>query len=200
MPLIRKPPSPIEAPPAAAGLTSPDVEERWRAARAMAGRPEAVAALGSALGAEMDARVREAMFSALARTGTPEAATAILPYIRSDDANLRTAALDALKTMSGGASFDTAALLKDPDVDVRVLACELARNLPSNEATPLLCTVLETDPDANVCASAVEVLAEVGEPAALPALAICAERFPDERFLSFAIRLAAERIGGAPRG
>ena len=45
---------------------------------------------------------------------------------------------------------------------LRLLACELTRNLPSGEAARLLCGLLEHEAEPNVCAAAVEVLAEVG--------------------------------------
>ena len=36
------------------------------------------------------------------------------------------------------------ALLSDNDSDVRILATELARNMPAKEATRVLCNLLET--------------------------------------------------------
>ena len=85
-------------------------------------------------------------------------------------------------------------LLDDSDADVRLLACEIVRNLPGEEASRHLCGLLEVEREANVCASAIEVLAEVGGPEALPVLARCAERFRDTPFLAFSINLTAERI------
>ena len=95
------------------------------------------------------------------------------------------------------------ALLKDHDQDVRILSCELARSLPSDEATKLLCAVLADEQQINVCGAAVEVLTEVGSPAALPFLAACAQRFRGAPFLGFAIGIATERIkaqSASPRG
>jgi len=198
MPLIRKD-QPVAAAAAAARLNSADPDERWVAARELAGHAEAVDALGAALGSEPDPRVREAIFTALALTGTQAAAAVVLPYLRLDDADQRTAALDALRAMPEGVSSHTEALLQDDDADVRILACELARSLPANEATRILSAVLERDPDPNVCGCALEVLAEVGEPDALRALARCADRFPNETFLRFAIKVAADRIGRPAR-
>ena len=62
---------------------------------------------------------------------------------------------------SGPAVHDRAALA-DGDPDVRILATELARNMPAADATHLLCGLLEHEQHPNVCAAAVEVLAEVG--------------------------------------
>jgi hypothetical protein len=86
-------------------------------------------------------------------------------------------------------------LLSDGDTDVRLLACELARNQPTGDADRLLTNILATEKQANVCAAAVEVLAEAGSAELLPLLAQCAARFPDDPFLAFAVRLASERIG-----
>ena len=199
MPLIRKPPPlPAAAPPDEAGpglLTTGSGDERWAAARRLASHPEAAPILGAALQAEQDGRVRDALFTSLACIGGPEGVVAVLPCLRSDDASLRTGALDALKAMGEAVAPHLQALLGDPDADVRILACDLARQCPQAEAAALLCVLLDREDAANVCAAAVEVLAETGGPAVLPALARCAERFAADPFLTFSIRVAAERIG-----
>ncbi|THD81720.1 MAG: HEAT repeat domain-containing protein [Phenylobacterium sp.] len=199
MPLIRKPSTPPTAAAAAAGqtaaaLVSGTADERWAAARSLA-TPEGVAALGEALAAEGDPRVREAILTSLARVASTDSAQAVIPYIRSDDAALRTGALDALRAMPQAVAESLPGLLSDPDPDVRLLACELVREVPGAEATRLLATLLDGEAESNVCAAAVDVLAEVGGPECLPALARCAERFGHEPFLGFAIKVASERIG-----
>ncbi|WP_334162495.1 HEAT repeat domain-containing protein [Phenylobacterium sp.] len=204
MPLIRKDAAPktdVRPDPAAAAgrLAGGTADERWAAARELGGRPGGEEVLGAALATEADPRVREAIFTTLARVGTAKAAAVVLPHLRTDDANLRTGALDALRAMPQSAAAHVPALLTDADVDVRVLACELVRHLPSGEATRLLGDLLSREPDVNVCASAVDVLAECGGPEALPALQACAARFADEAFLRFAIQVATERIGGPAR-
>jgi len=204
MPLIRKDAAPKaetrpDAAAAVARLAGGAADERWAAARELGGQPGGVEALGAALATEADPRVREAIFTSLARLGTAEAAAAVLPHLRTDDANLRTGALDALRAMPKAAAAHVPALLADGDADVRILACELVRHLPSEEVTRLLSDALVRDPEVNVCASAVDVLAECGGPEALPALQACAARFPDEAFLRFAVQVATERIGGPPR-
>lgn len=197
MPLIRKPTQPLAA--ASIDLTNGSVDARWSAARALAGKPEGVADLAAVLAGEQDARVREAIFTSLARTATAEAVEAVAAYIRSPDVALRTAALDALRAMPRAALPKLAALLADPDPDVRLLSCEVARGLSTNESTALMASLLEVETEPNVCAAAVDVLAEIGGPEALPALHSCAERFAAEPFLVFSIRVAIERIG-AQRG
>jgi HEAT repeat protein len=199
MPLIRKPSTPV-APPAVDALTAFDAlengtdDERWAAARAVSRMPGGVAALARAIESERDVRVREAMLTSLARTGSPESVEALLPFVRSDDAQLRTGALDALRATNEGVRPYLPQLLRDRDVDVRLLACELARNLPADEASKFLCELLDAESEPNVCAAAVEVLAEVGGPTALPSLARCAERFRGTPFLDYSIELTAERI------
>jgi HEAT repeat protein len=199
MPLIRKPSEEkaAAAKPAgepADGLADASPDARWAAARAAADQPEAVPALAQALAREGDVRVREAIFTALARICTPQSVLAVLPYIGSDDANLRTGALDALRAMPGQMEPHLRQLLADPDSDVRLLACDLARVTTGAEVPLLLCRLIESDPQANVCAAAVEVLAEIGDADAVPSLALCAARFPDDPFLKFAIKAATEHL------
>jgi HEAT repeat protein len=199
MPLVRKPPGPPtpaapDAPAVPGNLVSEHAEERWAAARSAAGEPGSTAALAAALRKENDARVREAMFTSLARIGTGEAADHLVAFLRSDSADLRAGALDALRMMIGGMRELLPTLLGDDDVDIRILSCELARALPGPDAATPLCTLLASEPDSNVCAAAIDVLAEIGGPAALPALAVAARRFPDNPFLGFAIKTAIARI------
>jgi HEAT repeat protein len=199
MPLVRKPKdhAPIAKPDASEVLrllASPSTDERWAAARSAASVDGGIAALAAALPAEQDPRVREAIFTTLARHGTAESAEAVIGLLRSDSANLRTGALDALRIMAGRTPELLPRLLSDGDADVRLLSCELARSLPGDEATRLLCVVLAAEQEINVCASVVEVLAEVGSADALGPLAECARRFGDSPFIQFAIRIAADRI------
>jgi HEAT repeat protein len=198
MPLVRKPSAPA-APPAASEnmdlLTSGTSDQRWAAARAAAERPDSVSMLASALSQEGDPRVREAIFTSLARTATPESAAAVVRCLRSDDASLRTGAIDALRAMPAACRPHLGRLLADPDPDVRLLSCELARELPSADASRMLGGLLETETEKNVCAAAVEVLAEVGNAEALGSLARCAERFAGDSFLVFSIKEATDRIG-----
>ena len=199
MPLVRKPtgqpPGPVpDASSTLGNLVSGDADERWAAARAAAEVPGAVMLLAAALRNERDSRVREAMFTSLARIGTSESADLLISFLRSDSANLRAGALDALHIMVGRMTELLPRLLGDRDVDIRILSCELARTLPGPEATTVLCTLLSGEQEANVCAAAIDVLAEVGGPAALPALTACAQKFSDNPFLAFAIKTATDRI------
>lgn len=201
MPLVRKQggrPVDPDSEADAAALTAGTADERRAAARALAGRPGGIPALGAALAGEADPRVREAILMSLVRAATAESVDAVLPYLRADEAALRIGALDALCAMSTAVQPRLGELLADPDADIRLLSCEIARALPAKEVTPLLCALLDRDAHPNVCAAAVDVLAELGETDSLPALARCAERFPDEAFLAFAIAVAAKRIAAPP--
>ena len=199
MPLIRKPAgssSPPSRDPVSVrtALTSGTDDERWAAARAAPDMPEGVDALGDALATEHSTRVREAIFTSLDRICTARSVERVVPYLRSDDATLRTGALDALRAMKTVVGPYLPRLLHDEDADIRLLACELARNLPSEEATRLLCGLLDSERESNVCSAAVEVLAEVGGREALPVLERCADRFRGTAFLEFSIRITVDRI------
>jgi len=199
MPLVRKPPPQAATAPAPLQLGEGARDKRWSAVRAAAERPNGLALLAEALPHESDPHVREAIFTGLARMATAESAAAVVPYLRSDDANLRTGAIDALRAMPQACRAHLPDLLADRDADVRLLSCELARELPDEEANRLLCDLLERETEKNVCAAAVEVLAETGGPEALPALARCASRFTNDPFLAFSIKVATERIAAPPR-
>ena len=203
MPLIRKPGKSDQragtpAAPSAAdvlrGLESLDVDKRWAAARDARSVPGCESALAAALTREVDLRVREAMFTALAGLGSPQGRQAILEFLRSDDAGLRAGALDVLRPMTDVVKAQLPKLLSDTDVDVRLLSCELARGLPGADATAMLCDLLARESEVNVIAAAIDVLAEVGDPEALSALEHCEARFQDTPFLSFAIKVAKEQI------
>jgi len=196
MPLVRKDPTVQAAAESDAFrmLKSKDAEARWAAARSLGAHPGGVEALAAAIEGEPVARVREAIFTALARAGTPQAAAIVAPYIRSDDADLRTVAIDALKAMLEGTGSVLPQLLTDPDPDVRLLSCELARPLRSGQAAAQLCDLLDRETEANVCGAAVEVLAEIGDTSSVAALRRCGARFPEDPFLTFAISAVVDQL------
>jgi hypothetical protein len=218
MPLIRRdtmPSGQAEPRHPADVLRDGTADQRWSAARALgtitlgastpgaasgdasvgdASVDGAVEALANALPREADPRVRQAIFTSLVRLGSPACVAAVIPCLRVDDPQLRGAALDALRAMMGVVRPMLPALLADPDADVRLLTCDLARELPASDATRLLCDVLARETEPNVCAAAVDVLAEIGDAEALPFLEACAGRFGDVTFLGFAVRIAMQRI------
>lgn len=200
MPLVRRYAAAVSANETEDGdglarLTSGTTDERWDAARSVASLPGGVEALGAALGTEADARVRSVIFTSLARVASSASVDAVLPWLRADDANLRTGALDALRAMPHAVLPRLPDLLSDADTDVRVLSCEIARCLAPADATPLLCDLLDRETDVNVCAAAVDVLAEIGQAGAESALRRCADRFPRQDFIGFAVKAALQRVG-----
>jgi len=182
-------------------LTGNDVDERRRAARALSGNPAAAATLAARLECEPDHRVRDALFGSLVDIGGALAAELIASFIRSDDANLRGGAIEALKRLDHDAANVLDALMDDSDVDVRILAIEVTRAWPSELAGPRLVRVFEHETHVNVCAAAVDVATEVGTNELLVALDRLRIRFAGESFLVFAIDIACDRIrGNDPRG
>jgi HEAT repeat protein len=151
----------------------------------------------AALGREPTPRVREALMTALIRIGNAASIEVILPYLRSQDAGQRAAAIEALQALPDAIAPFMAPLLSDSDSDVRLLATELARNMEAPKATRLLCELIEREHHPNVCAAAIDVLTEVGTPEALPTLEKCAGRFAATPFLPFAISVAMSRISDA---
>ena len=121
------------------------------------GQADAVPALAAALARETVPRVREAIMTALMRIGDAASVEAILPYLRSQDAGLRAAAIEALQALPEAIAPFMAPLFSDTDSDVRLLATELARNMEAPEATRLLCDLIEHEQHPNVCAAAIEV-------------------------------------------
>ena len=180
-----------------AALANQNAERRWAAARALGGRAEAVPALASALEAEPSPLVREAIMTALMRVGDEASVKVLLPYLRAQDAGQRAAAIEALQSLPDAIEPFIAALLSDPDSDVRILATELVRNMPAANATGMLCSLLASEQHANVCAAAIEVLAEVGTHDAVPVLEMCGRRFAGTPFLPFAVSAAIAQISGA---
>ncbi|WP_312014553.1 HEAT repeat domain-containing protein [Bradyrhizobium sp. AUGA SZCCT0283] len=179
-----------------AALDSPDADSRWTAARALAGQADAVPALAVALAREPIPRVREAMMTALIRIGNAASIEVLLPYLRSQEASVRAAAIEALQALPEAIAPFMSPLLNDGDSDVRLLATELARNMEASEATRLLCELIEHEHHPNVCAAAIDVLTEVGTPEALPTLERCSARFAATPFLPFAVSIAMSRISG----
>ena len=187
-------------PAAAASLT--EGNERRSAGRRRARRPGSPTAsplLASALAQESDPRVREAIFTGLARIATAESAAAVVPYLRSDDASLRTGAIDALRAMPQAASRHlppSARRSRCRRAPAELRAC--ARPAGRRRPTGCCATCSKRETEKNVCAAAVEVLAEIGRPEALPSLTRCATRFDGDPFIAFSIKVAIDRIVAAP--
>ena len=173
--------------------TGDQTERRW-AARDLVDFPESAAALGDHLGREQETQVREAVFTSLGAMATSEAVQALLPHLRSEDAQLRNGAIEALTEMPQAVGPRILALLEDPDPDVRIFTVNLLGDLKHPDLNNWLTRVLTHDEHINVVAAAVEVVAEVGIPESVPALQAAVRRFPQDPFLGFAADVAIERI------
>ena len=177
-----------------AQLQRGDAEQRRWAARDLGAHPHTSAPLGARLLAEPERSVRQALFTSLTAHGSPAAADALLPLLRSEDAELRNSAIEALSGMPAavGPRIDT--LLRDADPDVRIFTVNLLGELRHPQVRAWLLAVLQREAAVNVVAAAIEVLAEVGEPADEPALRAVATRFADDAFIGFAAGMAADRV------
>jgi len=178
-----------------AALEQPASEVRRRAALDLSGEPAAVAGLAARLACDPSRAVREAIVTALVETGGDPVARALAAHLRSDDAAVRAAAVEALAELPATAPL-VPELLADPDPDVRVLCVMVLASLHDPRVPTWLLEVIERDEDANVCGCAVDVLAEVGEPGMRDALHALPARFPADPFLPFAVHVAVERLCG----
>jgi HEAT repeat protein len=178
-------------------LRSGDVEQRRWAARDLMERPACAGALGEHLLREADPSVREAIFTSLSAMANEGAAASLLPLLRSEDAELRNGAIEALAGMPVAVGPRIAALLHDADPDVRIFTVNLLGDLKHPKVPQWLSQVLMHDPAVNVVGAALEVLAEVGLPDTLPALRAAKARFAGDDYIGFSADLAIERIEAA---
>ena len=171
-------------------LHNRSVDQRRRAARALAGDPETAFVLAACLPGEADPGVRDALFAGLIQVGGAEAAEMIGRLLGSEDVNLRMGAVEALKLLDEDAIPVIDRLLGDPDPDSRILAVEVTRAWSRGMAVSRLRRVIETDAHVNVCAAAVDVAAELGTADLVVSLAGLRKRFAEDPFLMFAVDVA----------
>lgn len=190
---------PRDLPGLLAQLRTGDAEQRRWAARDLMAQPaanhaQAAAALGEQLLREAQPAVRESIFTTLAGLASEASAAALLPLLRSDDAQLRNGAIEALAGMPQAVGPRIAGLLRDADPDVRIFTVNLLGELRHPQVLAWLQQVLVQEPQVNVVAAAVEVLAEVGSPEHADVLRAARQRFADDDFIGFAVDMAIERI------
>lgn len=188
---------PRDVPGLCAQLRDGTAEQRRWAARDLAGQAGTMGLLGERLLAERDVRVREALLTSLTATPCEDAVTALLPLLRSEDAQLRNGAIEALSSMPQAVGPRIARLLEDADADVRIFTVNLLGDLKHDQVVPWLLQVLQRDAAVNVVAAAIEVLAEVGAPEHVKPLRQATRRFADDPFIGFAADMAAQRIEAA---
>ena len=177
-----------------AQLRDGDVDQRRWAARDLARQPQASGLLGEQLLQETEPSVREALLTSLSAIAGDGAVAALLPLLRSEDAQLRNGAIEALAGMPLAVAPRVAALLHDADSDVRIFTVNLLGDLRHAQVLPWLLQVLKFEPEVNVVAAAIEVLAEVGSPGDADALRATRTRFVDDAFIGFATDMAISRI------
>jgi HEAT repeat protein len=179
-----------------ADLGSANAATRRQAARALSEMPDAVAVVCSHLADEPNLSVRSIILTGLIVHKSQAVVAALLPLLRSEDANLRNGAIEALQQMPDEVAPRVESMLADADSDVRIFTINVLAALPHPLVPKWLRQVVTTDPHVNVCAEALDALAEVGEPDAIPALEALAGRFADVAFIQFAVDAAVRRIRG----
>lgn len=177
------------------GLEDGDPAVRRQAAHGLGQRPDAAAALAARLGREDDPGVREAILTALVRTGAPEAAAALIPLLASEDAAVRNGAIESLQQMPAAvAAPQVLPLMEAADPDLRIFAVQLLGRMAHPDRLRWLTAAMERDPHVNVCLAAVEALVETGHPETLPSLERLAARFPGDPFVTFSVDAARRRF------
>jgi HEAT repeat protein len=177
-------------------LSKGNARDRRNAARDLHAFPESVELLCDHFGTEEDATVQHAIATTLIRLNSDAAVCGMMPYLRSEQASVRNAAVEVLQQMPEPVGGHISELLTDPNADVRIFAIDVLKVLCHQDAPLWLSELIETDPHINVCSTAVDCLAEIGTPEMIPGLLRLEARFPDEYFMKFAVQTAIGRIKG----
>jgi HEAT repeat protein len=177
-------------------LSAGESSVRRAAARNLGVHPEAAMALCDRLEVENSPSVREVLLTTLIHVQSPAVAVRLASHLRSEDAPLRNAAIEALQEMPDAVATHLQDLLADADSDVRIFAVNILAALRHARAPHWLAEVVRSDPHINVCAAAVDGLAEVGGPEVLADLDDLRRRFDGNAFMAFAIDAATRRIRG----
>jgi HEAT repeat protein len=175
-------------------LNDADPQARRWAARDLLGHPEATGALLARLQCETEISVREVILTSLTRLGGPIAVAGLVDWLRSEDAQMRNEAIEAMKALPDEVAPIMGGLLADDDSDVRIMAVNILESLRHPKVEQWLIDVIDRDPVVNVCGTAVDLLGEVGSGAAVDALQRLKQRYPAEPYIQFAADLALKRI------
>ncbi|EXJ13924.1 HEAT repeat domain-containing protein [Imhoffiella purpurea] len=179
-----------------AALGDPDPMARRWAARDLAEHADASGGLVERLRVETEPSVTQVILTSLTRLGDEIAVAGLTDCLRSEDAMLRNAAIEAMKQLPDEVAPLMGQLLEDPDPDVRIFAVDVLESLRHPRVEDWLIRVITEDAHVNVCATAVDLLGEVGSERATLALKDLKSRFADEPYIQFAADLALKRIGG----
>jgi HEAT repeat protein len=146
------------------------------------------------LAVETDASVREMLLASLTHLQDSTAVAGLVSCLRSEDAALRSEAIEAMAQLPDAVGSIVDTLLRDPDPDVRIFTVNILESLRHPNVESWLIDVIEHDDTLNVCATAVDLLVEVGTTAARAPLQRLLSRYPDEPYIQFAAQLALKRM------
>ena len=174
-------------------INAADPQEREEAAEALGRQPgaESLRLLKGLLADERSAVARAAVRSLAAR-GSREAAAEIIPLLRSEEARLRSLAVEILVKMGPAALPPIIALLDDLDQDLRKFGVDILGMMRAPEGEDPLIRAL-FDGDINVATAAAEALEAVGTQRAVPHLVEC---LGGEPWLKYAALKSLGAIGG----
>lgn len=127
--------------------------------------------------------VQEAAEYALRQIRGSAAVAAVAPLLRSEDASVRNSAMDILREIGSDDMKTMAALLHDPDPDVRIFIADILGTSKQRVAVSLLSDALLNDPEVNVRYQAGVSLGTLGFPEADKPLSKALE---DEEWVQFA--------------
>jgi len=114
--------------------------------------------------------------------------------LRSEEADLRNEAIEAMKQLPEAVAPIMLGLLMDEDSDVRIFAVNILESLRHPQVEAWLLQVIDIDDHVNVCGTAVDLLGEVGGSASLASLQRLKARFAEEPYIQYAADLAIKRI------
>ncbi|WP_370261809.1 HEAT repeat domain-containing protein [Limnobacter sp.] len=177
-----------------AQLDHPQASERRHAAIQLAKVSGASKALSARLWKESDASVREVIITAMVAQRDKVTLDTLIACLRTEDANLRNEAIEAIKNLPNEIGPHIDSLLADADADVRIFTVNILHTLPHPDTERWLCRLLHSDHNPNVCGAALDVLAEMGSTNCAPHIQAALTRFPDEPYLQFAGQLALKRV------
>ena len=180
------------------GLSDPDPMVRRWCARDLSHFSDSSPYLVEQLKKEKDRTVKEVIVTSLIRIGDEKAVKGLIECLRSDDAHLRNASIEALKHLPHRVSPIIEALLKDEDSDIRVFAINIMESLKDRRVEDWLISIIQNDSHINVCGTALDLLAEVGTEKALPAIEDVKKRF-NHPYINYVAETAVKRIKGAER-
>lgn len=156
-------------------LASPDPSARASAANAAAesGNPAAIRPLSARLRSEPEARVRNALLTALARLGTPEGLAAIRGQAGDPDPKNRCRVLEALYRAQDQQVFPLAIrLLSDLDSEVKSMAFQIVKKLGRDGIMQIIGKMLSAD-DVRWKVYAVAALGQIASAEGVAVLARC---------------------------